>query len=67
MKWIPIGIPASPDIEQMLKDDVHSLCAIYGYPSELLSNEIRGQVTEDAEFEVINPKELPSIQNTKDL
>jgi len=67
MSRTPIPLPINID-EQMF--DAKPLCSIFNYPSELLSGEATGpvfgfdvsgtsEITEDAEFEIIEPKQLP--------
>jgi hypothetical protein len=40
---------------------IQEICAAFNYPSELLSTGVSNDpiITEDAEFEIIQPKELP--------
>lgn len=46
-------------------DDMHRLCSIFGIPNAILSSDLDDHITEDAEFEIIEPKQLPYDESTK--
>lgn len=48
-------------IEPTLAADLRTLCSFYGVPNELIKPAASSNdyITEDAEFEIIEPKQLP--------